>query len=376
MNIQETMQQYINQLNQWSYEYYVLNNPTVSDKEWDDTFDKLKKLEDETGIIFPDSPTRTVGALPQTGLTKVKHSHPMLSLSKTKEISDIIKFANKLPVICMLKMDGLTVSLHYNEHGDLISAETRGNGEVGENIFNNVKMVENIPLKINNSNMPLTIDGEVIIKLDKFIEVNNANDQIFSHPRNLAASSIRLLDANVTKERSLSFIAWRIIEGVNTNNFNEMLDTASALGFETVPYSLINNFNNIADIINKMRNKAKELNYPIDGLVFSYNDINYGLSLGVTSHHPLHSKAFKFYDEEYETELIDIEWQVGRTGLITPVAVFKDVEIDGAIISRASLHNLSILSEKLGKPYVGQKVFVIKCNMIIPQISRAEKYEE
>lgn len=402
------MRDLINKLNYYRDQYYNHDNSVITDQEYDELFDKLVQLEKETGLIYTNSPTVTVGYTVQSTLNKVKHSHPMLSLNKTKDIADIIKFAGNQPIVQMPKMDGLTCSLYYNADGELIRAETRGNGDVGENITNNAYCLTNIPFKINNCGRPLTIDGEVIVSLKDFAEYNShlSDDQKYSHPRNFAAGGIRQLDTKETADKKLRFIAWRIIEGDdNSRKFTDQLFWANKLGFETVDYitwdphniennisslllyvsknneepvidkKLLNNNTNILSIyIDHMRKYLLEKRgYPIDGLVYTYDDCSYSKSLGETAHHPLHSIAYKFYDESYETRLKDITWQVGKTGAITPVAVFEPVEIDGSIVEKASLHNVSVLTDKLGTPHKGQKVWVTKCNMIIPQIVKADK---
>lgn len=398
-------------LNYYRDQYYNFSNSVISDEEYDNLFDQLVALENQLGTFMSNSPTHTVGYTVQPMLNKVKHSHPMLSLNKTKSVDDIVKFANGQEIIQMPKMDGLTCSLHYNANGELERAETRGNGEIGENITNNAYQLTNIPLKIDNGGVPFTVDGEVIVSLQDFEEYNKSlpEDQKYSHPRNFAAGGIRQLDTKETANRKLRFVAWKVVEGYTKDQtlFIDRLKLANKLGFETVDYLVwdaVNISNNIIELathesgelgdavvdkellkekytnrdmlllfIEYMKESMAEIGYPIDGLVYTYDDCEYASTLGETAHHPLHSLAYKFYDESYETMLKDIVWQVGKTGAVTPVAVFDPVEIDGSIVERASLHNISILTEKLGDPYKGQKVWVTKCNMIIPQIVKADK---
>lgn len=382
------MRNLVNMLNEYRNAYYNYNQSLVTDEKYDELFDVLVRKEEETGIILSNSPTHTVGFEVQTKLNKVKHDHLMLSLGKTKDFNDIIKFSKNKSLVAMLKMDGLTCSLNYDSNGNLIKAETRGNGEIGEDVLKNAKFISNIPLKINNNGVPLTVDGEVIIKLDDFNKVNNKlnDNEKYSHPRNLASGSIRQLDTKVTKERNLSFIAWRVIRGLDSiNNFNDRLNTLRNFGFEVVPHIIMNAFsgNDVIslkelELIKKQLVESAEIfGYPIDGLVFTYNDINYANTLGKTAHHPLHSIAFKFYDETFETTLKSIEWNTSRTGQINPVAVFDPVEIDGTIVNRATLHNITYMKNlQLG---IGDTITVFKANQIIPKVddnlTRSNTYE-
>lgn len=372
------MKKLIAELNHYRNAYYNENQMLVSDKEYDKLYDKLNELEKETGVLFPNSPTQTVGYEVQSKLNKVKHDHPMLSLDKTKDINEIIKFANKHSIIAMLKMDGLTCSLSYDKYGDLIKAETRGDGETGEDILKNAKAVANIPLHINNAGIPFTVDGEVIITRDDFDKINSElnEEERFSHPRNLASGSIRQLDTSITAERNLKFVAWRVIEGYAYGDFSQSLEYTQSLGFDVVPYVAYNNdrinSSDVYSILSKdveyLQKWAKSKSYPIDGLVYSYEDMTYGKTLGMTGHHPLHSIAFKFGDDEYETILRDVEWSTSRTGQVNPVAVFDEVDLDGAITTRATLHNVSIMKElKLG---IGDKITVFRANAVIPKVGK------
>lgn len=375
----DELKELVKLLNKYRNAYYNENKMLVSDKEYDDLFDRVTELEKELNVTFPNSPTSTVGYIVQSKLKKVTHTHPMLSLNKTKELEDIVKFADGHDLITMFKEDGLTVSLHYDEKGNLVSAETRGDGKVGEDIFNNALVVENIPKKINNGGIPLTIDGEIIVTKKDFNTINNNLSEgiKFSHPRNYAAGSIRQLDTKITAERKLKFIAWRVIEGLdafNNHNFCDILEQAIELGFDVVPYQYIpsiklNDKSYMQCIVEFSKEKATRMGHPIDGLVFSYNDMEYGDSLGMTGHHPRHSMAFKFYDEVYKTTLRGIEWQVGRTGQVTPVAVFDEVDLDGAVTSKASLHNLSYIKElELG---INDTITVYRANAVIPQVQES-----
>ena len=363
----DTMQSLIDTLNFATIEYDK-GHPIMSDKEWDDLYFKVQNLEKETGIILPNSPTNNISFDPVSQLKKVKHSHPMLSLQKTKVLVDISHFANAHQIIAMLKMDGLTCSLHY-ENGLLQSAETRGNGEIGEDITHNAMFIPSIP-KVIAYKYPLTIDGEVICTFDDFEEFSKE----YKNPRNFAAGSIRLLDPKECATRKLTFVAWDIIEDVKPT-LSEKLGYAAELGFQPAPY-LCCDSTDIPDLLQDIMllesTNEEEWHYPIDGIVFKFNYCQYYHSLGATEHHPRGGIAFKFYDEEYETTLRDIEWTMGRTGVLTPVAIYDDIEIDGTICNRASLHNLGLMTETLKQPYVGQKIWISKMNQIIPQVVKME----
>ena len=357
-------------LNEYRDSYYNDSVSIVTDREYDDLFDELKKLEEETNIIMTNSPTQMVGYEVKSELKKVKHSHPMLSLDKTKSVSDLKKFVKDEDCLLMCKMDGLTILLSY-ENGVLTQAETRGNGEEGEIITHNAKVFENIPLYIDYSGH-LEIEGEAIITYDDFEKINKKlpEEKKYANPRNLASGSVRQLDSSVAAERHIRFIAWKM-PGEKASMLTGFQD-AESLGFEVVPYIYIEGIEKDYDKhIETLKNLADKKGFPIDGLVVSYNDIAYGKSLGMTGHHPKHSLAFKFYDDIYPTKLLDVEFTMGKTGVLTPTAVFNPVEIEGTMVERASLHNLSIM-KKLGITHKGQTVNVYKSNMIIPQIDSAE----
>lgn len=362
------IQELINQLNKYSYEYYTLGNSTVSDTTYDGLYDKLVQLEEETGIIYSNSPTQNVGNKILPFLKKVTHEYPLLSLNKTKKEEDIIKWSNNKPIVEMLKLDGLTLCLTYVD-GKLTKAETRGNGKEGENILHNAKVFTNIPLTIPTKEKTIIV-GEAIIDYPTFEEINAKlpNDKKYKNPRNLVSGTVRQLDSSICKERKPKFIAYNLLTKSDSTKVTH-LEILKQLGFTTVPYILLNNiFTNkeIDSCINLLKNRATLLQYPIDGLVFTYNDIEYGNSLGNTSHHPLHSMAFKFENDIEITKLIDVKWQIGRTGVITPVAIFEPVELYGTSVSKATIHNLSIFNSlKLAK---GDEISVTKANEIIPQI--------
>ena len=369
----------IDKLNYYTKKYDE-SNPEISDKEWDDMYFELQDLENWTGLYFEDSPTQKVIFQEVSKLNKVEHNHPMLSLDKTKSIDEVKTFLGNKDFVCMAKMDGLTCSLRYLD-GKLVSAETRGNGQVGEDILHNALVVKNIPKRINYQN-ELIVDGEIICTYKDFEPFATE----YKNPRNFASGSIRLLDSSECAKRNLTFVAWDIVKGFDEEKENSKLLTgyyseklsdkllkADALGFTIVPFEVnLSEYKNIEQIMEVVKKSSSM--FPIDGLVFKYNDCDEYIAAGRTEHHFKGGLAYKFYDECYETTLLDIIYDVSRFGQLTPVAVFEPIEIEGTIVEKASLHNLSIMEELLGEtPYIGQKVWVIKSNQIIPQIIRSEK---
>lgn len=348
---------------------YDEGHPEISDVEWDRHYFELQRLEHEYSIYFNDSPTQSISYEVVNSLEKVVHNHDMLSLEKTKALNEVKDFLGNVPYLAMCKMDGLTCSLKY-ENGYLVSAETRGNGKVGENILHNAKVIPSIPKQIPYTGT-LVIDGEIICTKEDFKEFENE----YANPRNFASGSIRLLDSNECSKRKLRFVAWDVIEGLEDSDFlTDKFVTLSDFGFTIVPYYA---YNDCEEEINKLTLEAEKLYYPIDGIVFKFDDVEYGRSLGQTSHHFKNALAFKFADDTIKSRLFNIDWTMGRTGVLTPVAEFEDIELEGSTVSRASLHNLSVLWDVLGeKPYQGQEVDVFKANMIIPQIKSAVQYEE
>lgn len=346
---------------------YDEGRPEISDKEWDDMYFELQKIERETGIYLEDSPTQRVNFQVVNKLNKIEHNHPMLSLDKTKDINEIQKFIYYNDYIAMAKMDGLTCSLKY-VNGKLVSAETRGNGFIGEDILHNALQVKNIPKRINFQD-ELIVDGEIICTYENFKEFESE----YKNPRNFASGSIRLLDSKESSMRRLSFIAWDCISGLEeVEKLSTKLLKLNVLGFTVVPF-MAGEYS-IDDTISTIQSIAQEAGYPIDGIVYKYDIISEYEAAGKTDHHFKGGLAYKFYDEEYETILRDIEWTMGRTGVLTPVALLEPINIDGSEVSRASLHNISIMDE-LGIRYQDTKVMVYKANMIIPQISKALPYE-
>lgn len=358
----------VRMLNMYCDAYYNANKSLISDKDFDKLYDELLILEKETGIILSNSPTQHVGYEVKSELQKVKHSHLMMSLDKTKETKDLVKFMNRHECVLMEKMDGLTILLSYRD-GKLIQAETRGDGKIGENITHNAMVFENVPLTIDLPGL-VEFEGEAIITYEDFNKINNQIKDLdlkYKNPRSLASGSVRQLNSKIAKERHLKFILWKVPAGMDhINSFKERLENARGLGFDVVPFITVNSAEEINGAIDGLKNMAKNLSYPIDGLVITYNDINYGLSLGMTDKFPRHSFAFKFYDDLYETTLQDVEWTIGKSGQLTPTAVFEPVEIDGTEVSRASLHNVSIF--KSFNMHVGDIITVYKSNMIIPQV--------
>lgn len=374
-----TIKKITEELNKYRDAYYNRNESIIPDEEYDKKVALLKKLEEQSGFVANNSPTQNVGFEVKSDFEKVKHDHPMLSLDKVKDLNELVKFCDGKNMCASLKLDGLTLSLSYDKQGNLIKAETRGDGYIGENVIDNVKFVSNIPLKINNFSLPLTVDGEVIVKTDVFESINAKlkDEDKFKHVRNYASGSLRQLDSSITKERKLTFIPWKFVSGYNNptkNYYSRRLSFLRDIGFEVVPYIAFNlaktnpelRIENIQEIIDTLKNSSVRNKFPIDGIVFAYDDLDYAESLGSTAHHPLHSIAFKFENEIKRTVLRDIEWNVGKTGMIAPVAVFDPVDLDGAVTNRATLHNVSIIKQlELG---IGDEIGVIRSNEVIPKV--------
>lgn len=361
----EKIKWFVRELNKHRDAYYNDSRPTISDAEYDKMFDELRSLENETGIIMSNSPTQTVGYEVKSKLEKVKHEHPMLSLDKTKSIEDLNRFVSDKDAIVMLKLDGLTVAVTY-ENGIMVKAETRGDGSEGELITSNAKTFVNLPTTIPYKNK-LVVFGEAIITYDDFKTINNklSEEEKYKNPRNLVSGSVRQLDNKICGERNVKFIAWRLVEGSDSNDFYNRLLELKNYGFDIVPATFYDN-KKIEQILEEAHQVSWNKKLPIDGCVISYRDIKYMDSLGATSHHMRSQYAFKYTDEEVETTLLDIEWSMGKSGQLTPVAIFESVELDGTTVSRASIHNVSILT-KLDLQ-IGDTITVYKSNQIIPQI--------
>ena len=350
----------------------------MTNTEYDRLYDELLALEEDTNFRYNNSPTPQVGYEVVSKLEKVVHKEKVLSLDKTKDISDLKTFLGDEQGILSFKMDGLTLILEYN-NGRLSKAITRGNGEIGEDVTHNAKVIKNIPKIIGYKNN-LTIRGEVVMSYDIFEKINSTlpDEEKYKNPRNLASGTLRQLDSKICAERELDFITFEVVKGFDNyydkTNYREIfyksekLDLLEKEGFDIVKYYFVNK----SDVSYWKEELTKEVTeypkypYPVDGLVLTFDNINYSNSLPTTSKHPKHSIAFKWKDEAVETELIEIEWNTSRTGLINPVAIFKPVEIEGSTVERASLHNISII-EGLNLE-IGDRIGVIKANMIIPQI--------
>ena len=349
---------------------YDEGNPIITDQQWDKLYFELEAFEKRIGVAAPNSPTQSIHYDVVNELEKIEHNHPMLSLPKTKEVNDVITFGKNKELICMEKLDGLTCSLRY-VNGKIVSAETRGNGIVGENILHNIYHVKGVPHKINFLE-ELVVDGEVICTADDFKPWSDT----YKNPRNFASGSIRLLDSQECAKRNLTFIAWDVIKGFeDIEHLDTKLQTLKKYNFITVSYNTTTSKeeNVIKEIIELIKGYAAEEGYPIDGVVFKFNNCKYYESLGATDHHFRGGLAFKFYDETYETKMVDIEWTMGRTGQISPIALFETVNIDGSDVSRASLSNITIMKKTLGEhPFVGQIIEISKRNQIIPKIERAK----
>jgi DNA ligase (NAD+) len=375
MNSIEKIQELVRYLNDCT-KAYDEGNPIITDEEYDNKYFELKKLEEETNIILSNSPTQTIPYDVVNALSKVEHNHKMLSLDKTKSLVDVSAFLGNHNYLIMCKMDGLTCSLTYKD-GNLVAAETRGNGFVGEDIFHNALHLPSIPKSIPYKE-ELTVDGEIICTYNNFEQFSSD----YKNPRNFAAGSIRLLNSKECAARNLTFVAWDVITSIYSDDeieyrLDQKLEMLSSFGFTIVPYYVHSGLSTSTKIlevfVEDIRNLATKYGYPIDGAVFKFNDCEYGRSLGETSHHFKNALSYKFYDEIYISHLLDIEWTMGRTGVLTPVAVFEPIDMDGSIVERASLHNISIMKELLGDPYKNQEIEVYKANMIIPQIASAIK---
>ena len=357
-------------LNKANKAYYQEANEIMTNFEYDKLYDELVGLEKETGMVLSNSPTVNVGYQVVSQLPKEQHNSPMLSLDKTKEVGALADFAGDRKCLLSWKMDGLTVVLTY-ENGELVKAVTRGNGLVGEVITNNAKTFKNIPISIPYKGR-LTLRGEAIIKYSDFEQINREiedADSKYKNPRNLCSGSVRQLNSQVTAERNVNFVAFALINADDVdfgNSIEQQYKWMESQGFQVVEYRVVTR-NSMEDAVKYFAEKIQTYDYPSDGLVLMFDDIEYGLSLGTTAKFPRNGIAFKWEDEQAETTLKYIEWSPSRTGLINPVAVFEPVELEGTTVSRASVHNISIMEElELGS---GDRIKVYKANMIIPQIS-------
>ncbi len=365
------MLELVEKLNDAGRAYYQESREIMSNREYDALYDELKGLEGELGITFANSPTVNVGYEVLSELPKERHESPMLSLDKTNEVEELKKFLGEQKALLSWKLDGLTIVLTYRG-GELFKAVTRGNGEVGEVITNNARVFSNIPLKIAYQG-ELILRGEAVIGYRDFERINSEIEDVdakYKNPRNLCSGSVRQLNNEITAKRNVRFYAFSLVQAENVDFHNSracQMEWLMEQGFEVVEFHAVTKDTVEAEVI-KFSEKIAENDFPSDGLVLIYNDIAYGQSLGRTSKFPRDSYAFKWADELKETTLTEIEWSPSRTGLINPVAIFEPVELEGTTVSRASVHNISIMEElELG---VGDKIEVYKANMIIPQIAK------
>lgn len=353
----------VKELNEASEAYYNTGQPIMSDAEFDNKLEELRQWENETGIILSNSPTHNVGAMVLDNIKEVTHKTPMLSLNKCHSAEEVMKFAGNNNLVASVKLDGLSCRLIYKD-GNLVRAESRGNGIVGNDITEAVKQFQNIPWHINKEGTYI-IDGEALIKLDDFAEINKNGE--FKNSRNLAAGTLSSLDTSVVKDRKLSWYAWEVVEGYKNNSFTFSLLEAHNLGFDVVPFANLALADmSIDEAIEYFLDEAKEKFLPQDGVVFKFDDIEYGKSLGNTSHHFRNGIAYKVFNDSVETKLIDIEWNTSKTGLINPVAIFEPVNLNGAITTRATLHNITYIKDMmLG---IGDRIRVYRSNMVIPKV--------
>ena len=366
----ERMKELVSLLNKASRAYYQEAQEIMSNYEYDRLYDELKELEDELGITLSNSPTVNVGYEVVSELPKERHESPMLSLDKTKEVEELKNFVGDQKVLMSWKMDGLTVVLTYRD-GKLYKAVTRGNGEVGEVITNNAKVFKNVPVQIAYQG-ELILRGEAVIGYKDFEKINQEIEDVdarYKNPRNLCSGSVRQLNNQITAKRNVMFYAFTLVQADGVDFLNSracQMEWLKSQGFTTVEYYMVTR-DTVEDEVTKFSSKISENDFPSDGLVLTYDDIAYGRSLGRTAKFPRDSFAFKWQDEIRETVLREIEWSPSRTGLINPVAIFDPVELEGTTVSRASVHNISIMEElELG---IGDRIEVYKANMIIPQIA-------
>lgn len=340
-----------------SYAYYGLDKPIMSDKEYDDLYDELVSLEKETECVLAGSPTQKVQGYVLDGFKKVEHSKPMLSADKTKEISEVEKFIDNRDFYCSYKLDGLTLVVKYKD-GKFVQGITRGNGTIGEDVTEQCRFIKNLPMEISNKH-DIELRGECVISWDEFHRINSTLDELYSHPRNLAAGTLRNLDLNIVRDRNLSFVVFELVSPTFTHKWDG-LKAIEDMGFECVGRAK----GTVENCVEGMQ--PDWYAYPVDGLIFELNSSELSKSLGATSHHENCRIALKWEDTLYKTKLTDIEWNTSKTGLINPVAIFEPVDLDGAITTRATLHNISYIEDlQLG---IGDEIVVYRANMVIPKV--------
>lgn len=366
----DRMKELVELLNRAAESYYAKDTEIMSNFDYDKLYDELEQLEQETGVVLANSPTVKVGYEAVDELPKEAHEQPMLSLGKTKDREELREWVQDKTALLSWKLDGLTIVLTY-QAGKLVKAVTRGNGEVGEVITNNAKVFKNIPLSIPFSG-DLVLRGEAVITYSDFEKINAEiaeEEAKYKNPRNLCSGSVRQLNSEITAKRNVRFYAFNLVSATDLdfkNSRKKQFEFLTKMGFDVVEYKEVDK-DNILEAIDYFAKAIETYDVPSDGLVLTYEDIAYGQSLGRTAKFPRHSIAFKWADEIRETTLKEIEWSPSRTGLINPVAIFEPVELEGTTVSRASVHNISILRGlKLG---IGDRITVYKANMIIPQIA-------
>ena len=369
-NSLQRMKELVEILNEAAKAYYQQDREIMSNQEYDSLYDRLEQLEKETGTVLTNSPTVRVGYEAVNELPKEEHPSPMLSLDKTKDREVLRGFIGSHKCLLSWKLDGLTIVLTY-ENGELVKAVTRGNGIVGEVITNNAKVFKNIPLKIPYKGQ-LVLRGEAIITYSEFERINELigdADAKYKNPRNLCSGSVRQLNNEITAKRNVRFYAFALVRAQDVdfeNSREKQFIWLKQQGFDVVEYKMVTS-ESLDDAMEYFSTAIVNNDFPSDGLVVTYDDIAYGESLGSTAKFPRNSFAFKWADEMRETKLVDMEWSPSRTGLINPVAIFEPVELEGTTVSRASVHNISIVKElQLG---IGDILKVYKANMIIPQIA-------
>jgi len=363
----KTLEELVNKLNEASKAYYSGEKEIMSDKEFDELYEKLKKLERLSGIVLPNSPTQRVGYKVMSDLQKVTHEYPSLSLDKTKDRSVMVEWLDDKMGVLSWKCDGLTIILTY-DNGELIRAATRGDGCIGEDVTHNAVHFNGVPSRIKDKRH-IVIRGEAVIPYETFEKINKTlpGDKQYKNPRGMASGATRLLDSKKSSTYGIIFIPFELVNAkeLGYSRMSEGLDFIASLGMKPVEWCLVNS-KNIVKTINEKEEAAKTLPYPTDGLVVVYDDLYLCNNLGSTSKYPRYAKAFKWPDKLKTTILREIEWSRAESGLITPIAVFDPVELEGTVVKRASVHNISVMKE-LGLG-IGDHIKVYKANMIIPQI--------